>query len=266
MFSDRSIPYYDKIYSSNGKDYKGETDYLLTVIAAHGISKKAKLLDVACGTGMHIKHFREHFQVEGLDLSPKFAAVSMANNPGVQFHTGDMRNFSLQSRYDVITCLFSAIGYMTSPSDLRAAVVNLGRHLLPQGVLLVEPWLTPDQWKVGRVHMTSVDEEELKIVRMVTTRRKGIVSCFDMHYLIGTPEGVSHFVEDHRAGLFTVDQHKQTFVEAGLNVEYDELGPTGRGLYIGLVAPKPKKGGMNNVLAKNGPSAQVKTALEENEK
>ena len=232
MFSERSIPYYDHIYSMQGKDYGKEAAYVTEVIASQGQPEQSRLLDVACGTGMHLRHLREHFEVEGLDLSPDFLAMAQENNPGVPFHSGDMRDFNLERRYDVITCLFSSIGYMTSLDDLRKAIANLGGHLLPQGVLLVEPWLRPEQWNVGRVHMISVDGEDLKIVRMNTTSREGDISCFDMHYLIGTPEGVSHFNEEHRAGLYTVDQMTDAFERAGLRPEYDDRGPSGRGLYI----------------------------------
>ena len=68
---------------------------------------------------------------------------------------------------------------------------------------------------------------------MNTSFVDGRLSYFDMHYLIGTNEKTEHFVERHELGLFTVDETRRAFLEAGLEVTYDEEGLTGRGLYIG---------------------------------
>ena len=61
----------------------------------------------------------------------------------------------------------------------------------------------------------------------------GRLSYFDLHYLIGTPEGTDHYVERHELGLFEVEEMRAAFADAGLEATYDEEGLTGRGLYIG---------------------------------
>jgi len=144
-----------------------------------------------------------------------------------------MRTFRLGREYSAVTCLFSSIGFMETSSKLQAAVRNMARHVKVGGVLLVEPWFTSGQLIDGRVSLAAVDEDKLKIVRMNTTKVEGTISQFDFHYLIGTPQGTEHFIEKHRMGLFTKDEIKDAFEKSGLVVEYDENGPTGRGLYIG---------------------------------
>jgi hypothetical protein len=59
----------------------------------------------------------------------------------------------------------------------------------------------------------------------------------DMHYLVGTPEGTEHFVEHHEMGLFEVEEIHSALEAAGLRVDYDPQGLTGRGLWI---AEKPE--------------------------
>ena len=51
--------------------------------------------------------------------------------------------------------------------------------------------------------------------------------------MVGTPEGVEVFTERHEAGLFTDEEYRAAFVAAGLEVEHDETGLIGRGLYVG---------------------------------
>lgn len=228
-----SARYYDAIYSRL-KDYRKEVADLMEVIRAHGGARGGRLLDVACGTGEHLRYFREHFAVEGLDLSPELVEIARTKNPGVPVHVGDMRDFSLGRAFDVVTCLFSSIGYMTSTGDLHAAVDTMSRHVSPGGLLIVEPWFRPDQWNVGHIALSVVDEEELKIVRMSTSKMEGAVSTFDLHFLIGEPQGTSHFVESHRMGLFTRDEMQDSFSGSQMRCEYDPQGPFGRGLYIGI--------------------------------
>jgi hypothetical protein len=68
---------------------------------------------------------------------------------------------------------------------------------------------------------------------MNTSFRDGRVSYFDFHYLIGTPEGTEYFTERHELGLFEVEEMKDAFEAADLEVIHDEEGIAGRGLYIG---------------------------------
>ncbi len=116
---------------------------------------------------------------------------------------------------------------------MKQAVRNMAGHLLPGGVLIVEPWFGPQDWKTGHAHAVYVNEPELKIARMNISEADGRLSFFVLHYLVATPQGVEHFTERHELGLFTQEEYLQAFEEAGLEVSHDEQGLDGRGLYIG---------------------------------
>lgn len=109
----------------------------------------------------------------------------------------------------------------------------MAAHLKPGGVHVIEPWFTPADWRPNTVHAIYIDESELKIARINTSLVEGKVSVLDMHYLIGTPEGTEHVLERHELGLFEAEETPSAMEEAGLVVEYDPDGLTGRGLYIG---------------------------------
>lgn len=231
MFLSRPVQFYDKFYAS--KNYQAEVIYLCKKIAEHCQKLDMTLLDVACGTGEHAKFFKQRFAVEGLDISPDMLALARRKNPDLRFFLGDMRDFELNGRYDVVVCLFSSIGYLLTLEEVAQAVGNMKRHLNPGGVILIEPWFTPQAFREGTIHSLHLEEMDLKLVRMSTSLREGRISIIDRHYLIGTPEGVEHYVEYHRLALYTVEEMKKAFVGNNLKVDYDPAGPTGRGLYLG---------------------------------
>lgn len=216
-----------------GKDYGRETKKLRALIRSHKRSGGNALLDVACGTGLHISFLKRFFAAEGLDLDPRLLAIARKRNPGIMFHHANMLNFNLHKQFDVITCLFSAIGYMKTVHKLQKAVKNISLHLKPGGVLIIEPWLTPTAYQPGRIDAVSVAEPKLKVVRMNRTIVKGRISVLDFHYLVGTPNGIEYFKERVEFGLFTHHQYVRAFHEAGLKVVHEPKGLMGRGLYIG---------------------------------
>jgi len=226
-----TVQFYDKIYSF--KDYEQEAQQVLRVAEDHLRASGKSLLDVACGTGRHIEYLKDRYEAEGLDISEGMLAAARIRNPNVTFHHGDMTGFELGRSFDVITCLFSAIGYAKTLDLAGRAIACMSRHLNPGGVVIIEPWFAPTAWQAGTVHAMLVDEAELKIARVNTSFVNGRISHFDLHHLIGTPEGTSHFVEHHELGLFEIDEMKQLFTDAGLSVTYDAEGIAGRGLYVG---------------------------------
>jgi ubiquinone/menaquinone biosynthesis C-methylase UbiE len=230
MFT-KSVPFYDVIYSF--KDYQAEAQHLLDIINEHLQSGGERLLDVACGTGKHLEFLKEDYQVEGLDLSLELLDIAKERTPDVLYHHADMMDFDLGREFNVVTCLFSSIGYVKTLDNLHRAVKCMSNHLKAGGVLVIEPWFTPDSWNAGTVHAKFIDEPELKIARMNIGCVEGKLSFFDFHYLIGTPEGVEYFVERHELGLFDTEEMSGAMKGSGLEVIYDDEGLTGRGLFIG---------------------------------
>mgnify|MGYP001578652037 CR=1 FL=1 len=231
MFA-KSAAFYDALYS--WKNYKQEAEALHALIRQHKRSAGNSLLDVACGSGAHAAELRAHYAVEGLDLDPGMLAVARQHLRDLTFHHGDMADFDLGRQFDVVTCLFSSIGYVKTLPRLRQATANMARHLLPGGVLVVEPWFAPDDYHAGFAHALFVDQPELKIARMNISEIEDSVSVLNFHYLVATPHGVEHFTERHELGLFTQADHFAALEAAGLKATYEGQGLTGRGLYLGL--------------------------------
>jgi SAM-dependent methyltransferase len=231
-----SARYYDRIYAF--KAYRDEAEAVRELVARE-CPNATTLLEVGCGTGGHLVFFREWFAVEGIDRSAAMLEVAGTKLAGVALHEGDMRSFDLGRRFDVVACLFSSIGYVRSVEELGTAVGTMARHLAPGGVLLVEPWFTPDQWHTpGRVRANMmVDDEDLEIARFVVSETRGRFAVTPVHHLVAESTGVSHFVETHELLLVTREEYEASFVAAGLEgVRFDgDVLP--RGVWVGRAAP-----------------------------
>ncbi len=259
MSYEQSAPYYDAIYTRM-KDYAAETCRLAELIRqyrrpelpprsrldeAMGLDsfKGLSLLDVACGTGLHLSYLAPYGfeRLVGIDLDPamlKLAREHLHPFPsaglGRNVFQADMRTFGFRQPFDVVTCLFSAIGHLPAV-DMPLAVANMALHLKPGGVLVIEPWLLPHMWRPGLVGLNVVDRQDLKVARISRTRREGNILHLEMDYLIGRPDGTEHFVELHKLTMIGVDGFRAAFECAGLEFIHDPKGlsDNGRGLFIG---------------------------------
>lgn len=232
----RSAAFYDLVYGQ--KPYGDEAERVHGRIQAHLRSGGNTLLDVGCGTGGHLAHLRRQYRCDGLDLDGGLLSIARERYPDSAFHQGDMAHFDLDRRYDALVCLFSAIGYVRTTDRLRQTLRTFARHLAPGGVVLVEPWLTPEVFRSGYVHVDVAEATEMKVARMVHSGMRGDLSVLTFSFLVGREEGIEHWKEDHELGLFSHEQTVDAFRAAGLEVvEHDAHGLTGRGLYV---ARKPE--------------------------
>ncbi len=220
---------YDLEYSF--KDYESECAHIEEIVRARAPGART-LLDVACGTGKHLAFLRTRFTCEGVDLDSGLLRVARERLGDVPLHEGDMRSLSLGRRFDVVTCLFSAIGFALDLDGLAATAQSLTSHVADGGVLIVEPWLTPDVWRPGRPHVLAADDNGIALARVTLAGQRGRISTTEMHYTVGTPDGIEQWHEHHELGLFTVEEMRIALEATGLAVEHDPAGLMGRGLWI----------------------------------
>ena len=216
---DKSARIYDLLYTGGGiKDYAAEAAELRQIISDACPSART-LLDVACGTGAHLTHLRRWYSVEGADISPAMLEVAGGRLPGVPLHLADMRKLDLGRRFDVVTCLFSSIGYITEPAELQPTIARLAAHVAPRGVLILDGWVRPHDWSdTYRGGPDVASDEEMMVVRLSFSRRVGKVTELDMHHLVRTESGIDYFVEEHRLALTPTAEYVSAVEATGLKV------------------------------------------------
>ncbi|MGE0172936.1 MAG: class I SAM-dependent methyltransferase [Oligoflexales bacterium] len=225
----KSAGFYDLIYS--GKDYGTETARVCEIIKQYAPHAKT-VLDVACGTGEHAKFLAKDFSITGIDLEPKFIPIAQSKVPSGKFSCADMVSFDLREKFDVVLCLFSAIGFVRTKDGLQRTIGRFKAHLKPGGIIIAEPWIEPSEYNPGYMIMKTYENAGTKICRMGVSGVKDGMSAMTEHFLVATPSGVEYFTEDLEMGLFTRPEMLQAFTDHGLKVDFDEKGLIGRGLYI----------------------------------
>jgi SAM-dependent methyltransferase len=226
-----SAALYDAFYAD--KDYRGEADAVAAVIHEH-VTDPGSLLDLGCGTGRHLEHLGRHVRhTVGLDIEPSLLAVARRRCPQARLAVGDMAALPLRARFDAVTCLFGSIAYVRTVERLHTTLRGIVRCTRPGAVVVVEPWVQPHSWPDCSVSAQVVGAPRDQSVRLVATSRRGDLAAMDVHYLFGADGEVVHRRECHELGLFGWQDYRAAFAAAGLHVQIDPVGLTGRGLIVG---------------------------------
>ncbi len=225
--------YYDDIYA--WKDYAGEATRITELVEQRCTSGGTEMLDVACGTGEHIKYLQDRFTITGAALNPSMLDVARQKFPHTSFIEANMVTMNLSHQFDVVVCLFSSIGYVKTYDNLQRTLAAFSAHVKPGGVTIIEPFVEPDKYTVGVPHALTVDTPDLKISRMNVSERDGDLAILDFYFQIATPQGVQQFRDKHELGLFVIEHFKQNMAEVGFtDVAFLPDGlMKDRGLYVG---------------------------------
>ncbi len=220
--------YYDSLYAF--KDYEQESKEIRKSIKQLHPSAES-ILDIGCATAEHLKHLSQFYKIGGIDLNSGLIKVAQEKIPDGNFWVRDMSNFCIDSRFDVVLCLYSAIGYVRTKKQVINTLECFKRHLNPGGLILLEPYYTPENLPTGIRGMLTVNKPDLKICRIGSSRLNGALESLEFQYLIATVEGVEHLKEVHELALYSKDDMMSCFKQAGLIAQYESKGYYGRGLY-----------------------------------
>jgi len=104
-----------------------------------------RVLDAACGTGMHaLELARRGYEVLGADLSAGMIDRARANaaaaNVAVEFKVAGFGELSAQvgTGFDAVLCLGNSLPHLLTPADLVAGLADFAACLRPGGLLLIQ--------------------------------------------------------------------------------------------------------------------------------
>jgi ubiquinone/menaquinone biosynthesis C-methylase UbiE len=226
--------YYDKVYSY--RNYLDEAVRLQNLIMKYLESGGNTLLDVACGTGLHLKYLKDDFSCTGVDISRPMLKIARKNAVGVNFKEADMKTLKLEKQFDVVTCLLSTIGYVKTQTNLERTIQNFAKHLKKGGLLLIEPSDSNAFYVKGEPRIVAYDGKETKIARVNVTKTRQVTAILSMHIIIADRgKEASYIVDKHELGLFGINKTLKAMKDAGLKSKYLKTGlMSGRELVVGI--------------------------------
>ncbi len=138
--------FYDKIghdrHSINMVEYTNEIMNKFNIEATD-------VLDICCGTGAALKIFEGHgMNVTGLDQSRKMLSVAREKLRGknVRLINQSLPSFKITSRsssrqlasFDLITCYFDSLNYLSSERKLQGSFKSVSHHLREGGYFIFD--------------------------------------------------------------------------------------------------------------------------------
>ena len=131
--------FYDRLMGR--VDYEARCDYLLAVMAHHGLSPKS-LIDLGCGSGRMTRLLAsKEVDMIGVDLSPEMLSVAMSEtecDSGILWVCQDLRELDLYGTSNGAVSTYDCLNHLTEPGDLHRFFERLYYFLDPDGLLVFD--------------------------------------------------------------------------------------------------------------------------------
>ncbi len=106
-------------------------------------SKSPDVLELACGTGrLTLPLVREGARYVGLEISEEFVLRAQqklqTSGDHAEIIQGDIRNFRLNRKFDLIFIGFNSFLHLLTDSDIEACLQCVQRHLKPAGRFMID--------------------------------------------------------------------------------------------------------------------------------
>ena len=149
--------------------FKAASRMVSEALDRHPTPKRTHL-DVACGTGMTVRWFRERgWKSVGVDASIPMLQIARG---GV---AGDMRMLPFRRKFARITCLYDSLNHMLEPDDLQAAFHSIRGVMDTDSLFLFDvnhPEIYPEVWGLAEPYIAKSRDYHLEIATTYRRREK----------------------------------------------------------------------------------------------
>ncbi len=216
MYSDLA-PWFHLL--THPSDYGDEAEFTVRAVEGTILGEARTLLELGSGGGNTASHLKRRFECTLTDLSPDMLEVSRTINPECEHLVGDMRTLRLGRTFDVVFA-HDALSYLTTETDLGAAIETASVHVRPGGIVLLVPDATSEMFVPGTDTggHDGEDGRSLRFLEWTHAPEPGATSyVVDYAIVVRTPDGATRVVHDvHELGLFPEETWLRLLREACL--------------------------------------------------
>ena len=219
MYSDLA-PWFHLL--THPSDYAEEAEFVTRLVDEASDGPARTLLELGSGGGNGASHLKRRFDCTLTDVASEMLELSRTLNPECEHLQGDMRTLRLGRTFDVVFA-HDALSYLTTETDLGAAIETAAAHVRPGGVVVLVPDATTEIFSPGTDHggHDGEDGRSLRYLEWSHAPEPEGSSSYEVDYLIAVrePGHPLHVVHDrHRLGLFLDATWRRLVTSAGLEL------------------------------------------------
>ncbi len=201
---------------NEGKPYQDEVDFVLKLYKLHNPVGELRIsvLDLGCGSGMHLNMFPSDTKKTGVDISESMLDVAKKRGtPNATYFQTKIGDFQTESKFDLVYSLFHVMSYQTTEMDLNRSLVTIRNSLSDNGLAVFDFWHRAAWDQDPPVTRMTVKKNSLVEVKRVSSpivdRASGLVTI-DMdifvHQTKMNDHAYEHFSEHHEMRAYTLQE------------------------------------------------------------
>ena len=183
MKADKSFEYlakyYDLIYKD--KEYKREVNFIEDTF--ENSYKPKKILEIGCGTGNYTRILLERgYEITAVDISENMLKIAK-EKCACNFISGNIRDISINDKFDACIAMFAVMGYITENSDIVKVLNNIRKHLKPNGLFVFDVWNGLAVLRtLPECRIKEAENDEVKILRIAIPNLRSFNHICEVNY------------------------------------------------------------------------------------
>ncbi|MDK9865458.1 MULTISPECIES: class I SAM-dependent DNA methyltransferase [Staphylococcus] len=167
---------------------------------------RTSILDIGCGTGSLTSLLTDFDQITGMDLSVDMLSIATQKSNKVNWIEGDMTEFELNQKFDVITIFCDSLNYLPEKDHVFTTFSHVFNHLETDGVFMFDVH-TPFKMNTLFNNQSYIDESEKVFLGWEAVQGEEPLSVWhDMSFFIKQ--------DDNQYARFDESHYQRTYTEA----------------------------------------------------
>lgn len=214
---------YDQLMSE--APYDQWVSFIIEAMTDNGISEKARVLDVGCGTGnISIPISKKGYDVTAVDLSSDMLMVAQQKNDqqkaNVQFFQQDMRQLTGLGEFELIFCLCDSLNYLHEEGEIIETFQRVFEHVSEDGIFIFDVHSTYKMESIFLNNTFAYNGEEISYIWECFPGEEVYSVEHDLSFFVQTSIGMYERVDElHKQRTYPLSFYKQALEKIGFQIQ-----------------------------------------------